>query len=59
MYYLDVATNIIHGAGMYPYAAPTATLGNRMEIFSTVDGLKYLWLTRQGFTEAFRELLFY
>ena len=59
MYYIDLTTNIIHGAGMYPYSVPTATLGNRMEIFSTADNLKYLWLNRQGFTEAFRELLFY
>jgi len=59
MYYLDLLTNTIHGAGMYPYSAPTAILGNRMEIFSTADGLKYLWLNRESYTECFRELLFY
>jgi len=59
MYYLDVNTNTIHGAGMYPYTAGTATLGNRMEIFETADGLKYLWINRQFFAECFRQLLFY
>ena len=59
MYYLDLNTNTIHGAGMYPYAAPTALLGNRMEIFSTNDGLKYLFINRETNLENFRQLLFY
>jgi hypothetical protein len=58
-YYLDIDTNTIHGAGIYPYVAGTAILGNRMEIFETPDGLKYLWLNRHSFTECFRCLLFY
>lgn len=58
-YYLDLDTNIIHGAGVYPYAAGTAVLGNRMEIFTTPDGLKYLWLNRHSAAECFRCLLFY
>ena len=59
VYYMDLKTNHIHGAGMYPYAAPTALLGNRMEIFTTNDGLNYLWLNRQSNLECFRSLLFY
>ena len=59
LYYLDIVTNQIHGAGFYPYLAGTATIGNRMEIFSTIDGLKYLWLNRHSNLECFRELLFY
>ncbi len=59
VYYIDLNTNTIHGAGMYPYAAPTALLGNRMEIFTTADGLKYLWLNRETNLECFRQLLFY
>lgn len=59
MYYIDLLTNTIHAAGMYPYTAPTALLGNRMEIFSTSDGLKYLWLNRETNLECFRQLLFY
>lgn len=59
MYYLDLDTNKVHGAGMYPYVAGTAVLGNRMEIFQTADRLKYLWLNRHSFTECYRQLLFY
>jgi hypothetical protein len=56
---LDVVTGKINGASMYPYAAPTAIIGNRMEIFTTKDGLKYLWLNRASFAECFRCLLFW
>lgn len=59
LYYLDVNTNTIHGAGSIPYLAGTAGVGNLMEIFKTVDGLKYLWVVRKGATETFRTLLFY
>jgi hypothetical protein len=59
VYSLDVTTGKINGASMYPYAAPTAIIGNRMEIFSTKDGLKYLWLNRASFQECFRCLLFW
>lgn len=59
MYYLDLLTNTLHGAGMYPYVAPTQLIGNHMEIFSTIDGLKYLWLNRAGFQECFKQLLFF
>lgn len=57
--YLDVVTGKINGGSMYPYVAPTAIIGNRMEIFTTKDGLKYLWLNRASFTECFRCLLFW
>jgi hypothetical protein len=56
---LDVVTGKVNGASMYPYAAPTAIIGNRMEIFTTKDGLKYLWLNRASFSECFRCLLFW
>lgn len=59
VYYLDVVTNTVNGASQFPYAAPTAVIGNRMEIFETEDGLRYLWLNRSSFTECFRTLLFY
>lgn len=58
-YYLDIDTNTLHGAGVYPYAAGTAILGNRMEIFQTPDKLKYIWLNRHSNPECFRCLLFY
>ena len=59
VYSLNVVTANVNGATIYPYAAPTAVLGNRMEIFETKDGLKYLWLNRASFTECFRCLLFW
>ena len=59
VYSLDVVTGKINSASMYPYAAPTAVIGNRMEIFTTKDGLKYLWLNRASFQECFRCLLFW
>ncbi len=58
-YYLDINTNIVHGAGIYPFVAGTAIIGNRMEIFETPDHLKYLWLNRHSNTECYRCLLFY
>jgi len=59
LYYLDVTVNTAFGAGQYPYLAGGAIIGNRMEVFTTVDGLKYLWLNRHSNTECYRELLFY
>ena len=59
MFYLDVDKSVIHGAGMYPYTAGTAILGSRMEIFTTSDGLKYLWLNRHSNVECFKQLIFY
>ena len=56
---LNVVTGKINGGTMYPYSAPTAVTGNRMEIFTTKDGLKYLWLNRASFQECFRCLIFW
>jgi hypothetical protein len=58
-YYIDLTTNTMHGASIYPYAAGTAIIGNRMEIFTTIDGLKYMWLNRHSFQECFRQLLWF
>ena len=59
IYYVDVNTNWIHGAGLFPYNAGTAGVGNKMEIFTTTDGLNYLWINRQQAQEHFRCLLFF
>lgn len=59
VYSLDVVTGKINGGSMYPYVAPTAVLGNRMEIFTTKDGLKYMWLNRSSNAECFRCLIFW
>ena len=56
---LNVVTGMVNGGSMYPYVVPTATIGNRMEIFTTKDGLNYLWLNRASFTECFRCLLYW
>jgi hypothetical protein len=56
---LNVVTGRVNGAFMIPYVAPTAVLGNRMEIFTTKDGLKYIWLNRASFAECFRCLIFW
>jgi hypothetical protein len=59
LYYLDVTTYTTYGAGIYPYLPGSAIIGNKMDIFTTVDGLKYLWLNRPANTECYRQLLFY
>jgi hypothetical protein len=59
VYYLDINTQQIHGGSQYPYVVGAAIAGNRMEIFETADGLKFLWLNRHSFQECFKQLLFY
>ena len=59
LYSFNVVTANVNGASMYPYAAPTAVLGNRMEIVTTKDGLRYIWLNRASFAECFRCLNFW
>lgn len=58
-YYLDLNTNWIYGAGLFPYLSGAAGIGNKMEVFTTADGLKYLWIVRQQQIETFRQLVFY
>lgn len=59
VYSFDVVLGKVNGASMYPYAAPTAILGNRMEIFTTKDGMKYMWLNRASQQECFRCLIYW
>jgi len=59
MYYLDLGSHALYGAGLYPYLAGSAILGNRMEIYKTADGLKYLWINRHSNLECYRCLLFF
>jgi hypothetical protein len=59
VYYLDLNTLMVYGAGVAPYVAGTAGIGNRMEIYKTIDGLKYLWFNRHAAVEVFRQLVFY
>jgi hypothetical protein len=50
---------MVFGAGVFPYLAGTAGIGNLMEIYKTIDGLKYLWVNRKAAVETFRQLVFY
>jgi len=57
-YYIDLVSNRIFGAGIAPViAAGAATIGNRMEILETKDGIKYLWVNRHSNADNFRTLI--
>lgn len=58
-YYLDTDTNQIHGAGFAPFGTGVAIIGNRMEIFTTPDGLKYLWFVKHTSANVMRALIYY
>lgn len=59
VYYLDLNTFTVQGAGMFPYLPGTAGIGNLMEVIKTSNGLKYLWVNRKAAVENFRQLIFY
>lgn len=73
IFYVDLETYAIHGAGTMPYVIGTSGIGtavngNRMEVIQTIDGLKYLYVMKHtgaalsatgGGTEMFRELIVY
>jgi hypothetical protein len=58
IYYYDFTDNHLYNAGTIPYGMGTATLGNRMSIIKTEDGLKYLYIPRHSGQEFWRLLLF-
>lgn len=57
VYYLDTDSLIVGGCGQAPYSQGTAILGNRMEILTTDDGLKVLYLMRNTGAETWKLLL--
>lgn len=59
VYYLDVTNYKVHGAGLMPYIGGSGGVGNKMEVFTTADGLKYIWVNRSGAQEIYRSLAFY
>jgi hypothetical protein len=59
LYYLDVPTGVVYPAGQSPYVVGTAILGNRMDIVTTQDRLKFLYVNRHSNIEMFRSLLFF
>lgn len=56
-FYLDIATNMLYAGPQAPYTAGTAITGGRMEVITTADGLKYLYLMRQTGAEMWRTLI--
>ena len=59
VYYFDFDKATIHAAGTFPYINGVAIIGNRMEIYETVDGLKMLWLSNHTRPECFKTLLYF
>lgn len=57
--YFDVVKREFINSGTIPYGHSTAILGSRMEIVSTSDGLKFLYLMRHTGQEMWRTLLFW
>ena len=57
--YYDLVKNQIVNSSTVPYGMSAAVTGNRMEIVSTTDGLKYLYITRHGGQEWWRTLIFW
>ncbi|NBO98605.1 MAG: hypothetical protein EBU90_00490 [Proteobacteria bacterium] len=58
-YYYDVVENMIIPSSTCPYSQGTGSIGNRMEIITTEDSLKYLYTIRNGGQEMWRTLLFW
>ena len=59
VYSLDLQTFQVNGETTTPYAQGTAILGSRMEIVTTADGLKYLYIMRHTGQEMWRTLRFW
>jgi hypothetical protein len=58
MYY-DIVKNIVVNSSTIPHLMGSATIGNRMEISQSTDGLKYLYMARHTAQEFWRTLLFW
>ncbi len=59
IYSIDLTTFQINGQTTTPYAHNAAIIGNRMEIVSTADALKYLYVMRHTGQEMWRTLKFW
>lgn len=59
VYSLDLQTFQVNGETTTPYAQGNAILGSRMEIVTTADGLKYLYIMRHNGQEMWRTLRFW
>jgi hypothetical protein len=59
IYEIDLRTWNVYHATSIPYVHGAATLGNKMEIVKTVDGLKYIYVMRHTGQEMWRTLKFW
>jgi hypothetical protein len=59
VYSLDLQTFQVNGETTTPYAQGSAIIGSRMEIVTTADGLKYLYIMRHNGQEMWRTLRFW
>jgi hypothetical protein len=57
LFYYDLIKNSIEAFGQVPYGMGTLTLGNRLEIVKTADGLKYIYVMRHTGTEMWRTII--
>lgn len=58
-YYYEISTGQIYSAPQIPYVAGTAIVGNRMDIITTTDRLRVLFVNRHSNVEMFKTLLWY
>jgi hypothetical protein len=59
VYSIDLQTFQMNGETTTPYVQGNAILGSRMEIVTTADGLKYLYIMRHNGQEMWRTLRFW
>jgi hypothetical protein len=59
VYSLDLQTFQVNGETTTPYAQGSAIIGSRMEVVTTADGLKYLYIMRHSGQEMWRTLRFW
>lgn len=58
-YYFEISTGQVYSAPQIPYVAGTAIVGNRMDIVTTKDRLRVLFVNRHANVETFKTLLWY
>ena len=55
---MDLTTMQVETLGMPPYNHSTPTIGNRIDVVTTVDGLVYLYIMRHTGQEMWRTIIF-
>jgi Fe-S cluster assembly iron-binding protein IscA len=57
IHYYDFKDNNVYTHGILPYAMSTATIGSKLCISKTEDGIKFLYIPRHSATEFWRVML--